>query len=147
LSRWLISKSAQCDDNSVIDVLSEIYVFNVLNKLSRESKVYPELPTLAACGKGEIDFLLRSMDYDAHFALEVKCNDSEEKRNGSVEKTYDKALKDGMVNYVVILQDEGPFGNFENVFAFPIYLLETFNFDLGNLRHPWMYEDFLEPSQ
>jgi predicted AAA+ superfamily ATPase len=134
LSRWLVQQNNY--SSNVLKALEENYIFNFLNKLSYNNIIFPKHPVSATYNNFEINFLFKSRKFDSQFALIL------DRTQKSQIKSSDIAFNDGIINYMINVKDKGPFGKYGNVFNVPIYLIEKFNFDLGELRFPSLYEFF-----
>jgi predicted AAA+ superfamily ATPase len=116
LARWVLS-SLVSDSGNKLSALGENFAFLTLSRLASEKKILPATPVFATYSK----------TYASVFALETKFS-------GGETRTSEKALADGKVNYIVKAKGKGPFGVDGKVFNVPLYLLEKFNFDLGEKK-------------
>jgi predicted AAA+ superfamily ATPase len=150
LARWLIERSSK-DCHKMLEALAESYVFNIINNYAYVFKFRPDIPMSATYNGGEIDFLFRNKKYKSEFAIDVKYGELSEEPTAPCEATasYEastasyEALRDGVVNRLVKFQGEGPFGKAGEIYTVPIYLIDRFDFNIGGLRFPEMYESTL----
>lgn len=113
------------DTAAIQGMLYENYVFLELRRrVERMKEIALETPAFATYKDGEIDFLVKSLrGSEKTYAVEVKSG----KHSAP---TGQNALKDGKVDYLLLLKGNTKGGQTESTITLPTFLFSKFKFDL-----------------
>lgn len=113
------------DTPAIQGMLYENYIFLELRRrMERMKEIALETPAFATYKEGEIDFFVKSLlGNEKTYAVEVKSG-----KNSAL--TGQNALKNGKVDYLLLLKGNTKGGQTENIITLPAFLFSKFKFDL-----------------
>lgn len=113
------------DMATIRGMVHENYVYLELRRrVERLKEIALETPAFATYRGGEIDFFVKSLQgKELTYAVEVKSG-------SQTAPTGQKALKDGKVDYLLLLKGDTGGGQAERIITLPIFLFSKFRFDL-----------------
>lgn len=113
------------DTAAIQGMLYENYIFLELRRrMERMKEIALETPAFATYKEGEIDFFVKSLlGNEKTYAVEVKSG-----KNSAL--TGQNALKNGKVDYLLLLKGNTKGGQTENIITLPTFLFSKFKFDL-----------------
>ena len=120
VARYFLRMSG-ADPATIEGIVNENFVYLYLQKLIREQKITGTAPAFGVYKRGEIDFLVRSLNTYEDCAIEVKSG-----KNAG--KTANRLLEDGRVDKVYFLKGDTYGGISGKKLTIPVYLCRRIEF-------------------
>jgi len=115
-------KIVGADKATIRGIINENFVYIDLQKRIKRMEIAGLAPMFGTYKEGEIDFLVRNLEMDMNYGVEVKAG-------RAVARTAGRLLEDGKVEGVYFLKGDTYGGIAERMVTVPIYLISKVSFD------------------
>ena len=115
-------KIVGADKATIRGIINENFVYIDLQKRIKRMEIAGLAPMFGTYKEGEIDFLVRNLEMDMNYGVEVKAG-------RAAARTAGRLLEDGKVEAVYFLKGDTYGGIAERMVTVPIYLISKVSFD------------------
>jgi len=115
-------KIVGADKATIRGIINENFVYIDLQKRIKRMEIAGLAPMFGTYKEGEIDFLVRNLEMDMNYGVEVKAG-------RAAARTAGRLLEDGKVEGVYFLKGDTYGGIAERMVTVPIYLISKVSFD------------------
>ena len=119
----LFLKMAGADRRNIEGIINESFVCRYIEQMIREMEVAGRSPMFGLYKGGEIDFIVKSLQDECVYGIEVKAGKD-------IGKTANRMLKEGKIRYLFLLKGDTYDGVAEGrKYTVPIYMAGKLNFN------------------